>query len=163
MTSLRRRSGPSLRAAALVTALAAGAALAPSLLAQSNLEPEEFSAFAINMGAHTQGTTATVLMTVNRWSSESEKTELFGTLREKGPQALLDALQKAPRVGTIRTPQSVGYDLRLALQEAGKDGGRRIIVATDRPIGFNEATNRPITIEYPFTIIDMQLPVNGKG
>jgi len=66
-------------------------------------------------------------------------------------------------VGRIRTPDSLGYDLRYAAQMPAEDGGRTIVIATDRPIGFSEATNRPITIDYPFTVIDMQIPAKGFG
>ena len=41
--------------------------------------------------------------------------------------------------------------------------GRRIVIATDRPIGFWEAANRPRTIDYPFTVIQMQLGKDGTG
>jgi hypothetical protein len=34
---------------------------------------------------------------------------------------------------------------------------------TDRPISFGEATYRPPSIEYPFTVIDMTLPAEGAG
>ena len=132
-------------------------------VAQSNAEPEEFNAFAVSMGAYAGTGTANLIFTVNRWSSEGDKERIFSALREKGPQAMVDAMQRTPRVGSIRTAQSVGYDLRLALQEEGKDGGRRVILTTDRPINFYEATNRPFTIEYPFTVIDMQIPAKGKG
>jgi hypothetical protein len=144
---------------------AIGVLVAPAttVRAQSNLEPEEFTAFAVNMGIRTTGTTATVIITVNRWSSEAEKDKLFGVLREKGPQALLEALQDTKRVGSLRTPDRIGYDLRLALQEPGKDGGRRVLAVTDRPVGFNEATNRPRSLDYPFTVIDMQLKPDGTG
>ena len=132
------------------------------IVAQSNAEPEEFSAFAVSMGAYAGTGTASLIFTVNRWSSEAEKEKIFSALREKGPQAMVDVMQRTQRVGTIRTPQSVGYDLRFAMQEPGKDGGRRVILATDRPINFYEATNRPFTVEYPFTVIDMQLPSSDK-
>lgn len=135
----------------------------PGARAQTNEEAEEFSTFAVNMGIRTSGTTASLIITVNRWSSQAEREKLFTQLREKGPKAFLDALQDTKRVGTIRTPQSVGYDLHLALQEPGKDGARRILIATDRPISFFEATNRPHSIDYPFTVIEMFMPAEGKG
>jgi hypothetical protein len=159
MTLLRLGIGIRVLVAAIGIVLFA----APSSRAQSNAEPEEFTAFAVNMGSYTVGTTATVIITVNRWSAQAEKDKLFTILREKGMQAFLEQLQKAKRVGTLRTPQSVGYDLRLAFEEPGKDGGRRVLIATDRPVGFAEATNRPPSIEYPFTVIDMQLKPDGTG
>jgi hypothetical protein len=33
----------------------------------------------------------------------------------------------------------------------------------DRPIGFREAANRPRTIEYPFTLIELRIGSDGKG
>lgn len=133
------------------------------LAAQTRGEPEEFSAFAINMGALTGGGTAQLIMTVNRWSTDAERIALFTTLREKGADAMLNELQRAKRVGSLRTPNSIGYDIRLALEEPGKDGGRRVLLVTDRPVGFAEATNRPPSIDYPFTVIDIQMPPTGRG
>ena len=133
------------------------------LAAQTHGEPEEFSAFAINMGALTGGGTAQLIMTVNRWSTDAERNALFTTLREKGADAMLNELQRAKRVGSLRTPNSIGYDIRLALEEPGKDGGRRVLLVTDRPVGFVEATNRPPSIDYPFTVIDIQMPPTGRG
>ena len=49
------------------------------------------------------------------------------------------------------------------MQEPGPDGGRRIIIATDRPLGFAETSNRSRTVDYPFTVIDMQMPAKGHG
>src|SRR5215210_5724145 len=116
------------------------------------------------MGALTGGgATANLILTVNRWNTQAERDDLFTLLREKGASALLDRLRRVKSVGTLRTPNSVGYDLRLALEEPGKDGGRRVLVVTDRPVGFAEATNRPPSIEYPFTVIDIQMPPTGFG
>ena len=95
--------------------------------------------------------------------STAERDSLLEILRLKGQEAFFNALKNAKRVGTLRTPESVGYDLRLAYDEPGKDGGRRILIATDRPIGFTEARVRPPSIDYPLTVIDMTLSPEGKG
>jgi hypothetical protein len=76
---------------------------------------------------------------------------------------LLQALQNLEPVGHIRTPQSIGYDLRYANRAPAEDGGVRVFIATDRPIGFGEAANRPRLIQYPFTYIELRLDKNGKG
>ncbi len=150
------------------TRLCTSFALATLLLAapwagsQTAGEPEEFTAVAVvnnNLGSGA----GTVIMQVNRWSTEAERARLAAVLMHDGPMSLLEQLQDTPPTGRIRTPDSLGYDLRYAQQTPGEDGGRRIVLATDRPIGFWEATNRPRTIDYPFTVIQMNIGRDGKG
>jgi hypothetical protein len=131
-------------------------------LPQTSGEKESFTATAIvnnNLGSGA----GTVLIDVTRWSTEAERTKLVNALRDKGPQALLDELRDQRPTGTIRTPDSLAYDLRFAHQMPGEDGGRRVVVATDRPIGFWEASAQPRTIDYPFTVVQMQFGPDGKG
>ena len=54
-------------------------------------------------------------------------------------QKLVNALQDMKSVGSIRTPQTLAWDLRYARQFKMDEGGRRIVLVTDRPIGFGEA------------------------
>jgi hypothetical protein len=133
-----------------------------AISAQTNGQPEEFSATAIvnnNLGAGA----GRVIMRVERWSTEAQRGQLTRVLMKDGPNELLDQLRDQKSVGTIRTPDSLGYDLRYAHQEPGEDGGRRVVIATDRPIGFWEAVHQPRTIDYPFTVIQMELDKNGEG
>lgn len=151
-----------LKTTALAAFLGLTVLLGGGVTAQSNQQPEEFTATAIvnnNLGAGA----GRVIMRVTRWSSEAERGQLTRTLLKDGPNSLLDQLRDMKSVGTIRTPDSLGYDLRYAHQEPGEDGGRRVVIATDRPIGFWEATNRPRTFDYPFTVIQMELDKNGEG
>ena len=138
----------------------------PAAVAQSQSqavagEPEDISAAIIANNELGSGL-GTVQIRITRWSTDADRTKLLTVLRESGPQALLKELQKMPSVGTIRTPNSVGYDLHYARQTPVGDG-RRIVIATDRPIGYLEATNQGRTIDYPFTLIQMQLDSQGKG
>lgn len=128
---------------------------------QSNAQPEEFTATAIVNNNLTAGA-GRVIIRVERWSSEAERARLTAALA-KGPDSLLEELRDMKSVGTIRTPDSLGYDLRYAHQDPGEDGGRHIIIGTDRPIGFWEAANQPRTINYPFTVVQMELDKNGEG
>ena len=56
-------------------------------------------------------------MTVNHWATQAERDAFFITLKEKGAEALLEQLRRAKRVGSLRTPSTVGWDIRLALEE----------------------------------------------
>lgn len=122
-----------------------------------------FTATAINMGSPWRTGAAVVDIDIERWSTDGERDKLMNALRERGPEKLLDELQDMPRVGYIRTPNSLGYDLHFAQRMRDGDGGERVVIATDRYISFWEAANRPRTIDYPFTVIDMRLGRNGEG
>jgi hypothetical protein len=82
---------------------------------------------------------------------------------KKGQDTLLETLRDLEPVGSIRTPDSIGYDLHYANQMPGEDGGRRIFIATDRPIGFWEAANRPRSFDYPFMFIELRMNGEGRG
>ena len=131
-------------------------------LAQTNGEPERFTANAVSLSPQYGTGQQVVEINVNRWSPAPDRDTLIAALM-KSPDELLKQLRKMRPVGTIRTPDSIGYDLHYAQQTPLPEGGRSIVIATDRPIGFWEATNRPRSIDYPFTVIQMNLDRNGTG
>jgi hypothetical protein len=147
-----------------ITAVMACATLlfAPAGRAQTAGEKESFTAVAILNDSLTSAA-GTVLIDITRWSTDTERTKLVSTLVELGPQELLKELRDSRPTGTIRTPDSLAYDLRFAHQTPTDEGGRRIVLATDRPIGFWEASRQPRTIEYPFTVIQMEIGRDGRG
>jgi hypothetical protein len=140
--------------------------------AQANNEKLEITAFAVNMSNIATGANAVVDITVNSWSTPEERERLITTMVEKGPDALLRELQKAPVKGRFRIPSAkppdphhlgLGLDLRYAWQTSLPDGGRRIVLATDRYIGFQEARNQARTMDYPFTLMEIRVDKNGRG
>jgi hypothetical protein len=149
-----------LRLAAAFGALLLAATWAAAQQPESS-GPEDFTAAVIVNNELGSGA-GRVQIRINRWSTDADRTRLVTILRENGPAALLKELRRLPSVGTIRTPDSIGYDLHYARQSPVGDG-RRIVIATDRPIGFWEARNQPRTMDYPFTLIQMQLDREGKG
>ena len=158
MTSTRR-----IRYTLSAAALGILLSVSPVVRAQTHGDPVEFTAFAVNMGSIVRGSTANLIITVNRWSTQAERDSVFTSLREKGPEGLFNVLKDLKRVGSLRTAQTVGYDLRLAISDPLPEGGTRVMLATDRPLSFYEATNRPVTYDYPITVIDMQLKPDGTG
>jgi hypothetical protein len=140
----------------------AGTALLISLAAsaQTHNTPERFTALAVNTE---RGGSGTVEIVVNRSSTEGERDRLLQALMDNGPEKLLDVLQDMPRVGYIRTPESTGYDIHYARRAPLPDGGERVVLVTDRRIGFWEASSRPRSIDYPFTVIELHLNADGEG
>ena len=105
----------------------------------------------------------TVDIEVDSWSPEAERDRLITAFNGKGPDAMLSELQKTKRVGFMRLPNTLGYDLHYARKHPGEDGGEQLVILTDRRIGFWEARNQPRSIDYPFTLIDIRLKPNGEG
>jgi hypothetical protein len=150
--------------ACAATIVALGALLGDGVTAQN--KKESFTGFAINMNSGPS--TATVDFTIERWSTDAERDKLLAILQEekdeyRANQKLLTALQKLPKVGYIRTTRTLAWDLHYARQQPLPDGGRQIILGTDRPIGFAEARNQPRSMDYPFTIVEVRLDKNDRG
>jgi hypothetical protein len=144
--------------------LVAGLVLVGSLgFAQTLGQPEHFTANAISNSPQYGTGQQMVDINVNRWSTPAERDELVAALTSKGEKELLKDMQKMKSVGTIRTPDSLGYTLRYAFQTPDPDGGRTVVIATDRPIGFWEATRQPRSFDYPFTVIQMHMDPDGGG
>jgi len=136
----------------------------PAVYGQS--APETYTGFAINLNSGPS--TATVDITIERWSTDAERDALLAVLAKekdsyKANEQLLKALVKMPKAGRIRTPQTLAWDLHYAHQTPLEDGGRRIVVATDRPIGFREARNQSRSMDYPFTLVEIRLDDNDRG
>ena len=133
--------------------------------AQSRRPLERLLATSVNMSNVGRTNAGRIEMVIERWSSDRERDELIATLKDKGSDALLRKLQGMPRVGYIRDAngRSVGWDLHFARERKLEDGGRQIVLATDRPIGAWEAMNRPRSADYEFTVADIRFDGDGKG
>jgi hypothetical protein len=152
-----------MRQAAFLAALLAGLAVTAPALADKPVA--HFTAFAVDM-SNTAGRTrsGTIDVIIDRWSTPAERDTLVSALKEGGTDALLRALQKIKDpAGNIRTEGRVGYPLRFAWQIPSPDGGRRVIVATDRPVSYLEAASQTRTLDYPFLLIDLRIDASGKG
>ena len=155
-----------------VIAVAALVVASPAASVAQDHEKLEIEAFAVNMSNIATGSNAVVDITINQWSTAEERQRLITAMLEKGPKELLKQLQKAPSKGRFRIPTArrpdphhlaLGLDVRYAWQVPGEDGGRRIVLAFDRYIGFAEARNQPRSIDYPFTLIELRVDGQGEG
>jgi hypothetical protein len=153
---LRNRLFP-LFGIALAVALAAGAAIA-----EEKRKPiETFTAFAANMQ---RGSSAVIDIAIYRWSTDEERESLLTTLQEFGRDKMIDALMKIrPTVGYMRTPNSLGYDLYYARNNPTPDGGRKVVIATNRRVHFHEAAQSRRSMDYQLTLIEIQLDKDGNG
>jgi hypothetical protein len=138
-------------ASTLVTVAASG---------QTMGSPERYTATAVNMN---NGRAGSIDITVDRWSTDKERDALIAGFVKNGPDKLLDALQDSRPVGHFGATGNLSWDLRFARRMPLPDGGERIVLVTDRRIGFWEAANQPRSIDYPFTVIELRLNRDGDG
>lgn len=156
-------------------AVATAAVFTASLVAQqpySEAEPTtkgplRFSAYAIQIQG---GMAGEIEIALERWSTDDERKALVGILqattdKSSSQQKLLSALQNIkPRVGYIRTPNSLGWDLKYAHESQRPDGSRQIVIATDKPVSFLAAVTQARTMDYAFSLIEMRFPAgSNKG
>jgi hypothetical protein len=138
----------------------AGAAL---VAAQAPQLPESFTTNAINMSLIGNPYPTPLDITITRWTSAAEQERYTSILRGKGGDALAEALRRGPSIGFIRTPTSLSYDFRYAVQERTKNNERRIVLLTDRPLEFGELADRSRSLEYPFSAIELLVDDSGRG
>jgi hypothetical protein len=153
------------RLACILSSLVLVAGGAPSPVPAADTKPVlRLHAFAVNMSGPARARAGTLDIVIERWSTDEEVKLLTDTLIEKDSSALLNTLQKIkPRVGYIRTPTSLGWDIHFAREAPYGDGGRRVTIATDRPMSFWELRARPRSVDYEFTLAEIRLGKDGKG
>jgi hypothetical protein len=143
--------------------LAGLAVLAAPATSQPNREKVVITALGVNMSNFGRATTAQVDFTVERWTTEQEREQLINAMLERGADRLLQVLKDMPSHGFMRVNSSLGWDLRYAWQTGLPDGGRRIVLATDRPITVWEAQRSARTMDYPFTVVELRVNKDGEG
>ena len=126
--------------------------------------PVRIAGTAISAGGFRNPTgTAHVEIHLNRLSTPTQHDQFLQRLKQDGPGELLEALRKAPPVGTIRFNTELAWDLRYASVRSGPENTVQLFLATDRPMTFAELWNQPLYSDYPFTLINLELGPKGKG
>ena len=144
-------------------------ALVAQVLAASAQEttglPQRFTATAVSLGGPLSAAgTDRVDIIIERWSTPQERSELLTALKEQSAEMLLEKLRAQQTVGRISTTGNVGHELRYASEEHDKEhGGRRIFIATDRPVAFWENVAQPNLSQYPFTFVELRIDRKGHG
>lgn len=126
---------------------------------------ERLTATAVSLNkAGLPPTSVEIEISIDRWSTDDERDRLVDTLKGKGSRALIEQLRSYPSIGYIGTATSRGWGLRFAQTRPLDDGGRQVIIATDRPMSFNDTKKwRRQTVDYPFSLIDIRFDRSGTG
>lgn len=102
-------------------------------------------------------------ISLERYTSVAERETIQAAFEKRKQEGLLSTLQKAPRIGIFRVPGNLSWDIKYAFRNRGRDNRTRIYLITDRNVSFAEASSRPRSMDYPFTVITMRLDDNGMG
>jgi hypothetical protein len=158
-------------AAAVALVLVLGAA---AIRADVPPPPFLMRSFVVNMTnvSVPRGNAGVMEIRITGWSPAATRQRLIETFLSKGQDDLLSALQKEKAKGRLRLPNwqgpdpqnyRLGWDIQYAALSKLPDGGDRIVIATDRHMSFMEVRERPRSYDYPFTLIEIHIPKEGKG
>ena len=100
---------------------------------------------------------------IRRLTDDGENERMMTAFNEKGQDGLIDELQDTKPIGYIRAPGQLAYEFHYARVINEKQGVRRVLLITDRPMSFGEVVNRGRSTEYPFTMIDLRIDASGRG
>jgi hypothetical protein len=136
--------------------------------------PFTMRAFAVNMTnvSVPRGNAGMMQIRITGWSPAATKSRLIDTFLTKKQDGLLSALQKEPSKGRMSFPNwqgpdpqnyRLGWDIRYAALDKTPDGGDRIVIMTDRQMSMWEVRERPRSYDYPFVLMEIHIPKEGKG
>ena len=165
-----------MRSRLIAAAMAALVLSAGSAVLRADLPPPPFvmRAFTVNMTNVNvpRGNAGIMQIRITGWSPAATRQRLIDTFLAKKQDGLLSALQKEKSKGRLSLPNwqgpdpqnyRLGWDIRYAAHDALPDGGERIVIATDRQMSMWEVRERPRSYDYPFTLIEIRMPKEGKG
>jgi hypothetical protein len=160
MTALRF-----LTVVALFLCLALGNGIAQSAEpaeTQANV-PAQYAAVAFGQSGSAAGKSFSLTVYVQELTSDGQIQELVSTLKHKGQDGLVSALEGIKDKGRFAPTGSVGTGMRVVRIHPTKDGGQHIVLATNRPISFPELYNGTRSTQYKIGIVELNVDKDGKG
>lgn len=145
---------------ALITV--AGAAAQTESAAGIDL-PQQYSATAFGQAGSVAGKSFGVTIYITGLTTDEQRQELLTTLKSKGQNGLVSALEKQNDLGRVAPVGSVGSGFRYVRAKKTADGGLQITMATNRPISFGELYNSTRSRDYPIGIVTLSVDKDGNG
>lgn len=158
-----KKSKFSIGAMLIVAALLAAI---PATAKDKNKSIERYKANAI---MQSPGAGSMAEINIYRWTSDEEREELLAAVKDATANArpndrkVAQALRGQKKAGYAFFANKQGYPLRYARSFDMGDGKRQIILATDRPVSFQEVYSQSQLGDFDVTIILLNLDENGKG
>lgn len=137
----------------------------PILAKDKNKAIESYRANAI---VQTAGAGSMAEINIYRWSSDAEREEIVEAIKKASTDArnnreVAKALRGQAKAGYAFMAGEQGYPLRYARSFETGSGKRQIVLATDRPVSFQEAYQQTQLGDFDVTLIVLNLDESGKG
>lgn len=105
---------------------------------------------------------------VYRWSSDDERDEVLAAIKDAtgkpaGKREVAKSLRGLDKAGYVFMSAQIGYPIRYTREFKMADGSRQIIMATDRPVSFQEAYTDSMAGDFDVTVIILKFDKDGKG
>lgn len=123
---------------------------------------ERYSATLTIVSGPGAGTVRPITIYISNYSTEADSNALTGAFADGGSKSAFRVLTKMKSKGRIAPSGSVGYQFRF-IRATDTPEGRRIVMLTDRPIGFLEAYYGTRSKDYQYGLVELNLNDNGKG
>ena len=125
--------------------------------------PRQYAVTAIGQAGAMSGKTFGADVRVTGWTTDEQVNDFISTLKEKGPNGLVSAMEKSADVGRLSPTGFVGSGFRFARFRPTANGGLHIVMVTNRPIAFGEAYHGTRSRDYQFGIVVLDVDKDGKG
>ena len=125
--------------------------------------PAQYAATAIGQAGATAGRTFGMNIYIQGTTTNGERDELLGLLKQKGQDGVVSKLEDSKDLGRVAPLAGVGTGMRFVRIIPKKDGGLHIVMATNRPISFPELWNGTRSRDYEIGIVTLDVDKNGKG
>lgn len=138
----------------------------PTVAKDKNKSIEQYRANAI---VQTGGGSSVTEINIYRWTTDDERAELLEAIKKatenprKNSREIAKALRGQKKAGYAFFAGKQGYPLRYARSFDLGGGKRQIILATDRPVSFQEVYQQTQLGDFDVTLVVLNLDENGKG
>ena len=125
--------------------------------------PRQFAATAVGQGGVTVGKSFGANVYITGWTTNQQVKDYISTLKEKGPDGLVRAMEKTDDVGRLSPTGFVGSGFRFARYRPTANAGLHIVMVTNRPMSFGELYRGNRSTDYQFGIVVLNVDKDGKG
>jgi hypothetical protein len=125
--------------------------------------PAQYAAVAFGQSGSVAGKSFGLKVYLQELTSDGEIEELAATLKHKGQDGLVSAMENIKDKGRVAPDGSVGTGMRVIRIHPTKAGGLHIVLATNRPISFPELYRGTRSTNYKIGIVVLDVDRDGKG